>query len=146
MKNRFLLIACLVTASLLCITTAGARELRVAYATGPATLDIHEQLSHGVLQFSHLSFDPLIRWTRELEFEPRLATSWQRLNTSTVRFNLRNGVRFHSGNPVTAQDFKWTFDRLKNSPDFNSVFDDFEALRVIDDYTIDRRRSLGRRL
>ena len=80
MKNRFLLTTGLVIASLLAFTTASAKDLRMAYDADPVTLDIHEQLSGGVLQLSHMSFDPLIRWTKELAFEPRLATSFQRLN------------------------------------------------------------------
>jgi peptide/nickel transport system substrate-binding protein len=84
-----------------------------------------------------MSFDPLIRWTKELAFENRLATSYKRLNATTVRFNLRKGVKFHSGNTMTAVDFKWTFDRLKVSPDFKGIFANFSALNVVDDYTID---------
>ena len=137
MKNRFLLTTCLVVAGLLSATTASAKDLRMAYDADPVTLDIHEQLSGGVLQLSHMSFDPLIRWTKELSFEPRLATSFQRLNASTVRFNLRKGVKFHSGNTMTASDFKWTFSRLKNSPDFKGIFANFVALNIIDDHTID---------
>ncbi len=125
MKNRFLLTTGLVIASLLAFTTASAKDLRMAYDADPVTLDIHEQLSGGVLQLSHMSFDPLIRWTKELAFEPRLATSFQRLNATTVRFTLRKGVKFHSGNKMTASDFKWTFNRLKQSPDFKGIFANF---------------------
>ncbi len=136
-KNRFLVTTCLIAMSLLSLATASARDLRVAYAAEPATLDIHEQLSESILQLSHMSFDPLIRWTRELGFENRLATNYQRLNSTTMRFRLRKGVKFHSGNPMTAADFKWTFERLKASYDFRVVFANFVELRVIDDYTID---------
>lgn len=137
MKNRFLLTTCLVMAGLLAATTASAKELRMAYDADPVTLDIHEQLSGGVLQLSHMSFDPLIRWTKDLAFEPRLATSYERLNPTTVRFNLRKGVKFHSGNTMTATDFKWTFNRLKESPDFKGIFANFTELNIIDDHTID---------
>ena len=130
MKNRFLLTSCLVIASLLSVTTASAKELRMAYDADPVTLDIHEQLSGGVLQLSHMSFDPLIRWTKDLSFEPRLATSYERLNDTTVRFHLRKGVKFHTGNPMTAKDFKWTFNRLKESPDFKGIFANFSDLKV----------------
>jgi peptide/nickel transport system substrate-binding protein len=129
--------ASLLGASLLAFTGANAKTLKMAYDADPVTLDIHEQLSGGVLQLSHMSFDPLIRWTKELAFENRLATSYKRLNATTVRFNLRKGVKFHSGNTMTAVDFKWTFDRLKVSPDFKGIFANFSALNVVDDYTID---------
>ena len=137
MKNRLLITATLLCASLLAFTGVNAKTLRLAYDADPVTLDIHEQLSGGILQLSHMSFDPLIRWTQDLAFENRLATSYERLNDTTVRFNLRKGVKFHSGNEMTAADFKWTFDRLKVSPDFKGIFTNFSALNVIDDYTID---------
>ncbi len=136
-KNRFLVATCLITLSLMPFATASAKDLRIAYDAGPVTLDIHEQLSDSLLQLSHMSFDPLIRWTRELAFENRLATSYARLNPNTVRFKLRKGVRFHSGNPMTAADFKWTFERLKASFDFRNIFASFVELKVVDDYTID---------
>ena len=84
----------------------------MAYDADPVTLDIHEQLSGGVLQLSHMSFDPLIRWTKELAFEPRLATSFQRLNATTVRFTLRKGVKFHDGTDFNADAVLFNIDRI----------------------------------
>ena len=137
MKNRLFLTTGLLCASLMAFSAAKAETLRLAYDADPVTLDIHEQLSGGVLQLSHMSFDPLIRWTKDLAFENRLATSYERLNPTTVRFNLRKGVKFHSGNSMTAADFKFTFDRLKTSADFKGIFANFTALNVVDDHTID---------
>jgi peptide/nickel transport system substrate-binding protein len=137
MKNKLTLAASLFCAGVLAFSGANAKTLRMAYDADPVTLDIHEQLSGGILQLSHMSFDPLIRWTKALGFENRLATSYERLNDTTVRFNLRKGVKFHSGNPMTAADFAWTFKRLKGSPDFKGIFTNFSALNVIDKNTID---------
>ncbi len=139
--NRLRLAAGLLLGAWLGFAPASAAEIRLAYDAGPETLDVQEQRSAGVLQFAHLSFDPLLRFTRELAFEPRLATRWERLDPMTVRFFLRRGVRFHSGNPLTAADFKFSFDRLKTSDDFAGVFADFTELRVVDDYTIDLMTS-----
>ena len=135
--NRWLTAACLLLTGLLGANGADARELRVAYASGVATLDIQERLSESALQLAHLSFDPLVRWTRELEFEPRLATAYERIDNTRLRFRLRKDVRFHSGNPMTAKDFDFSFSRLKTSRDYRAIFDRFSALEVIDDYTID---------
>lgn len=114
-----------------------AATLRMAYDADPVSLDPHEQLSGGTLQLSHMVFDPLVRWTQELSFEPRLAESWERLDAKTVRFKLRAGVKFHSGNTLSANDVKWTYDRLLESPDFKGLFTPFSALKVIDDLTFD---------
>jgi len=86
---------------------------------------------------SHMLFDPLIRFTQDLEFEPRLAEKWQRIDDKTFRFTLRKGVTFHSGNKLTTDDVVWTFNRLKTSPDFKGIFAPFEKVVKIDDYTFD---------
>lgn len=53
-----------------------------------------------------------------IKIEPRLATAWERLdNGKRWRFTLREGVKFASGNPMTADDLKWSFDRLINLKD-----------------------------
>ncbi|MEH6402109.1 MAG: ABC transporter substrate-binding protein [Sneathiella sp.] len=114
-----------------------ANTLKMAYDADPVSLDPHEQLSGGTLQLSHMIFDPLVRWTKDLGFEPRLATSWERVDDKTTRFHLREGVKFHSGNVMTSLDVVWTFDRLKKSPDFKGLFAPFEVMRVVDKNTVD---------
>ncbi len=118
-------------------TGANAATLKMAYDADPVSLDPHEQLSGGTLQLSHMVMDPLVRWTQELSFEPRLAEKWERIDDKTVRFSLRRGVTFHSGNKLTSQDVLWTFNRLKNSPDFKGIFEPFDSLNIIDDHTFD---------
>ena len=103
----------------------------------PGFFDPHEQLSGGTLQLSHMVFDPLVRWTQDLQFEARLAESWERLGKLTFRFKLRSGVKFHSGNTLTATDVCWTYDRLNKSPDFKGLFEPFASCNVVDDLTVD---------
>ncbi|MBU6953694.1 MULTISPECIES: ABC transporter substrate-binding protein [unclassified Hahella] len=119
------------------LVNANAATLKLALDADPVSLDPHEQLSGGTLQLSHWLFDPLIRWTKDLTFEPRLAEKWERVDDLTMRFHLRKDVKFHSGNTFTAKDVKWTFDRLKQSPDFKGIFEPFADVKIVDDYTID---------
>jgi peptide/nickel transport system substrate-binding protein len=116
---------------------AGAKTLKLALDADPKTLDIQEQLSGGMLQFSHWCFDPLVRWAQDMSFEPRLAEKWERIDPLTVRFYLRKGVKFHSGNPFTAKDVVFTMNRFRNSVDFKGLFEPFADPVVVDDYTID---------
>lgn len=144
MKNPFSLsntattsfVAVLFVASLIS-TPLHAKTLRLAYDADPVSMDIHEQLSGGTLQFSHIVCDPLIRWTQKLGLEARAASDWTRINETTMRFNLRHGVKFHSGREMTAKDVVFTFNRLKASGDFKGIFVNFREIKVIDDYTID---------
>ena len=113
--------------------SAAAANITVAYDADPVTLDPQEQLSGGVMQLSHMVFDPLVRFNQDMEFEPRLAESWERVDNETMRFNLRKGVKFHSGNELTADDVVWTFARLKKSPDFKGIFAPLVSLTKVDD-------------
>ena len=83
--------------------SAGAKTIKVGLDADPVSLDPQVQLSGGMLQYSHCVFDPLVRWTQDMKFEPRLATKWERLDDLTMRFYLRKGVKFHSGNMFTAK-------------------------------------------
>ncbi|HET8654457.1 MAG TPA: peptide-binding protein [Longimicrobiaceae bacterium] len=58
-------------------------------------------------------FTPLIRYDAKLQPQPYLAKSWELTDTSIV-FHLRDDVRWHDGQPVTAEDVKFTFDLAKN--------------------------------
>jgi peptide/nickel transport system substrate-binding protein len=111
----------LLAAMLLAVSPAMAapKVLRLALDADPVSMDPHVQLSGGMLQYSHLVFDPLVRWTQDMQFEPRLAEKWERIDDLTMRFHLRHGVKFHSGNELTAEDVVWTLNRLLRSTDFN---------------------------
>jgi peptide/nickel transport system substrate-binding protein len=119
------------------MVTVPAKTLKLAMDADPVSLDPHVQLSGGMLQYSHICFDPLVRWTKDMKFEPRLATKWERTDDLTMRFYLRKGVKFHSGNTFTAKDVKWTIERLKISQDFKGLFEPFVGAKIIDDYTVD---------
>lgn len=116
---------------------AQAETLRIGYSADFETLDLHEQLSGGVLRFSHMAFDPLVRWTKDFQFEPRLATEWEQTDDTHMRLTLREGVTFHSGNAFTANDVVWTIERLKESPDYRAIFEPIASVEAVDDYTVE---------
>ena len=133
-----LLVLCLTILMVFAIgSIAGAKTLRVGLDAGPVSQDPQVQLSGGMLQFSHWVFDPLVRYAKDMSFEPRLAERWERIDELTMRFYLRKGVKFHSGNPFTAKDVKFTFERFYASPDFKGLFTPFDGCTIVDDYTVD---------
>ncbi len=46
---------------------------------------------------------------------PRLASRWERVDSVTLRFHLRNGARWHDSIPVTAADVAFSFDAYADS-------------------------------
>ncbi len=136
MKNGLTKIAAALFAAGLSFNLAAA-NITVALDADPESLDVYEQLSGGILQYAHMSFDPLVRLTKDMKFEGRLAETWEQLDPKTVRFHLRKGVKFHSGNPFTADDVVWTYNRILKSEDYKGLFEVYEGMKKVDDYTVD---------
>ena len=60
--------------------------------------------------------DALVKPMPANAWAPSLAESWTASKDGlTVDFVLRKGVRFHNGDPVSAEDVKFSFDRYKGS-------------------------------
>jgi peptide/nickel transport system substrate-binding protein len=70
---------------------------------------------------------------------PLLAESWERTpDGKGFRFRLRKNVKFVSGAPMTADDVKFSFDRLVNVKDQPSAYaDNLGRVEVVDPYTVD---------
>jgi peptide/nickel transport system substrate-binding protein len=84
-------------------------------------------------------FDTLVRELPDGSVEPELAKSWEFLDDVTVRFHLRDDVKFHNGEPFTAEDVLFTIKRgLSNSISASTFkFFDIDNSKVIDPHTVD---------
>ncbi|MFT7053067.1 MAG: peptide/nickel transport system substrate-binding protein [Psychromonas sp.] len=74
-------------------------------------------------QYSHLFFDPLLRWRADRQLEPRLVEKWEKVGPDLTRFYLKQNIKFHSGNDLTSQDVIWTFAEIRRNPKVNPFFD-----------------------
>src|SRR5262252_430337 len=60
--------------------------------------------------------DALVRPYPGQKMGPSLAEKWQESEDGrTYEFTLRDGVKFHNGDPLTADDVKFSFDRYKGT-------------------------------
>lgn len=57
-------------------------------------------------------FDSLTTRDKHLLVAPQLAESWRTVDETTWEFKLRKGVKFHNGDDFTADDVKFTLDRV----------------------------------
>lgn len=88
---------------------------------------------------NNLLYTPLIQYDEDLQPRPWLAESWEMTDTSVI-FRLRDDVRWHDGQPVTAEDVKFTFDLAKD-PETASLLgsaylNQVESATVVDPHTI----------
>jgi len=78
------------------------------------TLEVlREQSNVGERVFYSSLWEGLIgrNWLGALESVPVLATGWRRIDDRTVELTLREGVRFHNGDEMTAEDVVFSFGR-----------------------------------
>lgn len=84
-------------------------------------------------------FLPLIRYDRDLGYEPRLARSWEMEGDTSVVFHLRDDVLWHDGTPTTAYDVAFTFERARDPETTYSNPRDLQhwhAVEVVDSFTV----------
>jgi peptide/nickel transport system substrate-binding protein len=91
-------------------------------------------------RLSELIFDGLVRLDNTLQVQPHLAASWELSDDRrTWIFHLQKGVRFHDGVELTADDVKFTFDRLK-APSLRTTYsynlEEIDDIIVKDRYTV----------
>lgn len=84
-------------------------------------------------------YSGLVELNDQLEPEPDLAEDWEWVSDTEVVFNLREGAQFHNGNTVTAEDVKFSFERVLNeetgSP-WRDQITEINEITVEDDTTV----------
>ncbi|MDO9526660.1 MAG: ABC transporter substrate-binding protein [Gemmobacter sp.] len=99
------------------------------------TLDVlREQSNVGERVFFGSIWESLIgrNLRGQLEAQPMLATEWRRIDDQTVELKLREGVKFHNGDEMTAEDVVFTFSRERmfgdTEPKNRSTIKAFEVI------------------
>lgn len=91
---------------------ATAQTLTVGVRGGPESMDPHySALGVHADAMKHV-FDTLVWSGDNLQIEPGLAESWKPLDATTWEFKLRKGVKFHDGSDFTAEDVKFSIERI----------------------------------
>jgi peptide/nickel transport system substrate-binding protein len=80
--------------------------------SSPNNLDLRQGSDAQSERIGGLIFDGLVTKDDHYEMKPWLATSWEQPDVLTWVFHLRDGVRFHDGRPLEAQDVAYTIDSL----------------------------------
>lgn len=106
---------------------ANAQEITVAAGNMSVYLDPGRDHSNVGSQFYFNIFDPLIHRDyakMEPEWKPGLAVSWELVAPTTMELRLREGVKFHDGSTMTADDVVFSLNRM-----FQATFPPYQVRR-----------------
>src|SRR5262249_25049097 len=87
--------------------------LKVGLQADPTSLDTQKTSLTALFHITEHIYSLLVRLSPDLTLQPDLAEKWDiSADGKSYTFNLRKGVKFHSGKALTSADVKYTFDRL----------------------------------
>ncbi|WP_416414733.1 ABC transporter substrate-binding protein [Pantoea sp. App145] len=121
---------------------AGKQNDTLVYASDNEVENIspyHNNLREGVI-LAHMVWDTLIyRDPQSGEYKPELASDWKWESPTSLLLHLRKDVKFHNGDPFTADDVVYTFQSIAG-PGTASVVpqsvDWIDHVEKVDDYTV----------
>ncbi len=133
---RSILLAGVAAATL--VTGASAETLRWGGARDIFSLDPYSYGDSYTISFLNHVYEGLVRYSGDLTIEPALAESWEVISPDTWRFKLRQGVKFHNGADLTADDVLASLARVShpNSP-LRGNLPAYKSSAKVDDYTLD---------
>lgn len=138
MKRTLILVLALTLGVALAQPQAGG-ILRVGMQTDPVGLDPHKSNATATRNMLENTYDTLVRFNAGLEIVPGLAESWE-ASDDLLRwtFHLREAT-WHDGAPVTAQDVKYSIERIKDPETGSPRAGNFAAvagIEIVDDRTV----------
>jgi peptide/nickel transport system substrate-binding protein len=135
MKPRHFLAVALLA---LAVSSAQAVTLKWAAQNDVITLDPHSQnhaTTNGIMQ--HV-YEGLVRFDKDFQIKPSLATSWTQVSPTQMRFVLRKNVKFHDGSPFTADDVVFSYGRIMQPQGTMQIYvQGVKEVKKVDDFTVD---------
>src|SRR5215470_3131054 len=119
--------------------TTQKKELVVAQGGDIAKFDPHFSTSSNDIRWSFNIFDNLTSRHPDGKLHPGLATEWKLQGQTQWTFKLRQGVKFHNGDPFTSADAKFSLERTYD-PNVKTmvatVFTTIDRIEALDPTTL----------
>jgi len=110
-------------------------DLRAALTGEPDVLDPATSSIYTGAQVYEGIFSKLIDMDASGKFVPDLATSWEKTDPKTWKFNLVTNAAFHNGEKFTSADVKYTFERIldpKTASAYAGLYAQIESVDATD--------------
>ncbi len=112
--------------------TTQKKELITAQSGDVSKFDPHYSTSSNDVRVSFNLFDNLTSRHPDGKLYPGLAAEWKLEGPTTWRFKLRQGVKFHNGDPLTSADVKYSIERTYDPAAKTMVATVFGTIEKID--------------
>jgi peptide/nickel transport system substrate-binding protein len=136
--RRTLFAAALASIAALAMSPASAQTLRYANQGELKSLDPYTLKETTTIAHHAHVYEGLVTRDKDLKIVPALAESWETMTPTHWRFHLRKNVKFHNGDPFTADDVIFSAQRVRatGSNFLSNVPPDAKFIKVDDD-TVD---------
>ncbi|WP_245954408.1 ABC transporter substrate-binding protein [Paenibacillus flagellatus] len=116
----------------------GKRPLTVALPTEINSMDIYGHGDHVTLFAVNNMFNGLFKRNAKGEIVPDLAESYKKVDDTTWEFVLKKGVKFHTGDELTAEDVKFTLERAAKDKSLteNATFKTIKEVKVLSPHSL----------
>src|SRR2546421_9460427 len=136
--RQTLLTAATLTIAAVAISPASAQSLRYANQGDLKSLDPYTLRESTTIAHHGHVYEGLTTRDKNLKIVPALAESWETPEPTRWRFHLRKNVKFHNGDPFTADDVIFSAERVRaKGSDFAPVIPNDAKFVKIDDHTLD---------
>jgi peptide/nickel transport system substrate-binding protein len=136
--RQTLLAAITVTIAAFAMSLASAQTLRYANQGDLKSLDPYTLRETTTIAHHGNVYEGLVARDKDLKIIPGLAESWETPEPTRWRFHLRKNVKFHNGDPFTADDVVFSADRVRaKGSNFTTIIPTDAKVVKIDDYTVD---------
>jgi len=94
----------------------------------------HNAVAGGYM--NQLTYSTLFRTGMDLEPEPNLVESYENISDTVWEFKLKEGVKFHNGETMTAEDVKASIENAQQYAEVNLYNRDIINIEVVDELTV----------
>lgn len=114
-------------------------SLVIAQSADITTLDPQNSLSTNGDRVFRNMFSRLFYRDSNMEIQPELVDTYENIDEQTWHFKLKEGVTFHNGDPLTAEDVKFSLERVMNDDTLKEFpyFTQLSAVNVVDELTVE---------
>lgn len=118
-------------------------SIKVGISQDLDSLDPHKAVAAGTKEVLFNIYEGLVKPDKDGNLVEAVASSYSVSDDAKVyTFTLRDGVKFHNGNAVTADDVKYSIDRCadtSNGDPLVSAYSIIESVNILDEKTVEIR-------